>query len=110
MPVQAGRTGSRYRWRGCSRAMVRQQWSGVGPGSARKIAQPGRRAVDKVMMLATTARAVRTRLHRALVFGVMWSVAGPGSSAASAGGKMVDGVVNLNTAPPEMLSALPGIG
>ena len=79
--------------------MVRQQWSGVGPGSARKIAQPGRRAVDKVMMLATTARAVRTRLHRALVFGVMWSVAGPGSSAASAGGKMVDGVV-----------ALPGIG
>lgn len=61
------------------------------------------------MMLATTPRP-RTRLSHALVFAVMWSVAGPAISVASAGGKMVDGVVNLNTAPPEMLSALPGIG
>jgi competence ComEA-like helix-hairpin-helix protein len=29
---------------------------------------------------------------------------------AAAGGKDVEGVVNLNTAPPELLSLLPGIG
>lgn len=29
---------------------------------------------------------------------------------ARAGGKGVDGVVNLNTAPPELLSVLPGVG
>jgi competence ComEA-like helix-hairpin-helix protein len=29
---------------------------------------------------------------------------------AWAGGKAVDGVVNLNTAPPELLSMLPGVG
>ena len=29
---------------------------------------------------------------------------------AHAGGKAVEGVVNLNTAPPELLSVLPGVG
>jgi len=32
------------------------------------------------------------------------------SLTARAGGKSVEGVVNLNTAPPELLSVLPGVG
>jgi competence ComEA-like helix-hairpin-helix protein len=32
------------------------------------------------------------------------------SRETRAGGKAVDGVVNLNTAPPELLSLLPGVG
>jgi len=31
-------------------------------------------------------------------------------SPARAGGKAVEGVVNLNTAPPELLAVLPGVG
>lgn len=33
-----------------------------------------------------------------------------GAAPAHAGGKAVEGVVNLNTAPPELLSVLPGVG
>jgi len=32
------------------------------------------------------------------------------TGAARAGGKAVEGVVNLNTAPPELLAVLPGVG
>jgi competence protein ComEA len=32
------------------------------------------------------------------------------SGVARAGGKAVDGAVNLNTAPPEVLALLPGVG
>lgn len=62
------------------------------------------------MLSARVPRRAGTRLSRALLFTVMWSVASAAAWRAWAGGKMVEGVVNLNTAPPEMLSALPGIG
>ena len=50
---------------------------------------------------------VVTRWAAAAAFaGTISSAAGP----VRAGGKAVEGVVNLNTAPPELLSVLPGVG
>ena len=39
-----------------------------------------------------------------------WSLIGLGIAPAARAGKAVDGVVNLNTAPVEVLGLLPGIG
>jgi len=50
---------------------------------------------------------VVTRWVAAAVLAAAMSLA---ARRARAGGKAVEGVVNLNTAPPELLSVLPGVG
>jgi len=60
-------------------------------------------AAVELVALRISAKRARFVLAMGLAVGLV-------SGRARAAGKTVEGVVNLNTAPPELLSALPGIG
>ena len=75
----------------------------VDAGTLDHAGRPGRRATPRPAGRQRGVRACTCVVRSAFVVAVL---AGP----ARAGGKGVEGAVNLNTAPAEVLALLPGVG